>query len=47
MFLGLIVVIYKHLFTLKFQNQVEEEIQKALAAFQTNNKMPSAVMEAR
>jgi hypothetical protein len=47
MLLGLIIVIYIHLFTLKFQNQVEEEIEKALVAFQTNNKMPSAVMEAR
>ncbi|XP_063440425.1 Fanconi anemia group A protein homolog isoform X2 [Mytilus trossulus] len=29
-----------------FKNQIEEDVQKALAAFETNNKMPSAVMEA-
>ncbi|XP_071176875.1 Fanconi anemia group A protein homolog [Mytilus edulis] len=28
------------------KNQMEEDVQKALAAFETNNKMPSAVMEA-
>ncbi|CAC5374512.1 FANCA [Mytilus coruscus] len=28
------------------KNQIEEDVQKALAAFETNNKMPLAVMEA-